>query len=104
MKISSISYKQFAEKVLEAIKDEPLFNNEILMPKIVTLAKMFQLNISSNNYKNIDCPTEYQKRLRQLEIKELQKSFWQNEFKNKMGESAFKESCKKLDGIINEFT
>jgi hypothetical protein len=93
------SYREFAKEVLQAIKEEPFFNDEDLIPKIMTLAKMFQLNISSNNYKNIESPTEYQKRLRQLECVQYEKDFWQREFKEKCGESEFKNSCQKLDDI-----
>ena len=101
--INSISYKEFAKEILKAIKDEPLFNDEILIPKIMTLSKMFQLNIASNNYKNIDSPTELQKKLRQIEELEFEKEFFKKQLKNYVDENTLKDCFQKLDEIKNEY-
>jgi len=101
--IKSISYKEFAKEILKAIKDEPLFNDEILIPKIMTLSKMFQLNVASNNYKNIDSPTELQKRLRQIEELQFEKDFFKNQFKNNVEEKVFNDSFEELDSIKNKY-
>jgi hypothetical protein len=41
---------EFAKVILEAIKDEPYFNEEILIPKITVLVKLFRKNTDERNF------------------------------------------------------
>ena len=101
-KKNNVSYDEFANMVLKSIEDEPYFTKEVLIPKIKALARSFSLMVSTNNYKNIDCPTKYQQRCRQIDKQEFEKKYWQNKFKDLQSEELFKQNCKELDESLIE--
>lgn len=101
-KKNNVSYDEFANMVLKSIEDEPYFDKEVLLPKIKVLAKSFNLMVSSNNYRDIDSPTEYQKKSRQLDMESFAKKFWQRKFRESNEEELFKQNCKELDESLIE--
>ncbi len=92
-----ISFKDFSELIVKEIQDEPFFDKNILIPKIRAIARATELMLSAANYKNIDTPSEHQKRLRMIEEKDFDIQFWKGKLQGVVPSIEMEELYKEID-------
>ena len=85
--------------LVKAIRDEPFFSEEILKPKFLSIINGFRLNLSTDNYNNIETPNKIDKMTRALELNTFEKQFWKQELEARVSESVMIEYYKKLDKL-----
>lgn len=90
----STSFEELSEIIVSAIREEPFFTKEVLIPKVKAIIRGFRINLSTAKYDAIEKPTDTARRLRELEKLELEKTFWQRKVKNLVGD--------KIDGYYHE--
>jgi hypothetical protein len=91
------STKELAEILVQAIREEPYFNKEILIPKVRAIVSGFRLRLSSVNYNAIKDPSETAKLIRSIELHNLEKDFWKQELKKVVGNENMNNYYSKLD-------
>ena len=89
--------KQLIEIIVQAIRDEPYFSKEVLIPKIRAIITGFRLQLSTNNYNAIKTPSQVNKLIRSNELQNLEKVFWQTELKKAVGANNIQQYYDKLD-------
>ena len=89
--------KDLVEIIIEAIKEEPYFTKEVLIPKIKTLITMFRMRTSSANYEKVYDEKGTARLIRSNEIHNLEKDFWKQHLKKIVGDDKIKEYYILLD-------
>lgn len=93
--------KELLSIIVKAIREEPFFNEDILIPKIDSLIKIFRIRVSSDNYHCIENPTKTAKLMRVIERAAIEKREYLDELKkhidNKQLLQMFININKKLD-------
>jgi len=77
------SFKELSELIVDAIIDEPIFNKKILIPRIESILKAFNLKVSTiPKLTGEETVTEKHRRLAHIDKKENQVKFWKNKCKS----------------------
>jgi hypothetical protein len=85
-KNKNISYDNLSKLIISAIEDEQFFNKETLIPKVRAILSGFKANVNLSRYNKIESPTDAAKRLRSLEAKHMEATFWKDKVKALVGE------------------
>ena len=91
------STKQLTEILVQAIREEPYFSKDVLIPKVRAIISGFRLRLASTNYNAIKDPSETAKLIRSNELHNLEKDFWKQELKKAVGNEKMDEYYSKLD-------
>ena len=91
------STKQLTEILVEAIREEPYFSKDVLIPKVRAIISGFRLRLATINYNAIKDPSETAKLIRSNELHNLEKDFWKQELKKVVGNENMNEYYAKLD-------
>ncbi len=91
------STKQLTEILVQAIREEPYFSKEVLIPKVRAIISGFRLRLATINYNAIKNPSETAKLIRSNELHNLEKDFWKQELKKVVGSEKMNEYYSKLD-------
>jgi len=91
------STKEVAEIIVKAIREEPFFSEDILIPKITAMIKAFRLRISSIEYNSIKSSSQTARLIRAIEINNFELSFWKEQLKEIVGIEKMDEYYAKLD-------
>lgn len=95
------SHEELSKLIIAAIEEEQFFNKAVLIPRIKAIFKAFRLNLAVSNY-NKETPTDAAKRLRSLEIKTFEKTFWHRRYRADIGEDKFNAACRDLAKALKE--
>jgi len=91
------STKQLTEILVQAIREEPYFSKDVLIPKVRAIISGFRLRLSAINYNAIKDPSETAKLIRSNELHNLEKDFWKQELKKVVGSENMNKYYSKLD-------
>lgn len=91
------STKQLTEILVQAIREEPYFSENVLIPKVRAIISAFRLRLATINYNAIKDPSETAKLIRSNELHNLEKDFWKQELKKVVGNEKINEYYSKLD-------
>ena len=91
------STKQLTEILVQAIREEPFFSEEVLIPKVRAIITVFRLRLATTNYNAIKKPSETAKLIRSNELHNLEKDFWKQELKKVVGNKKMIEYYSRLD-------
>jgi hypothetical protein len=76
--MGTIGFDDLSKLIIDAIQEEQFFNKETLIPKVKAILKGFRANVASANYNKIEKPSESARRLRTLEIRQMEINFWKS--------------------------
>ena len=92
-----ISTKELSEIIVKAIQDEPYFTKDVLVPRIKALISGFRLNIDSLNYDKVYDDRGTAKLIRSNKLHNLEKDFWKQLLKSKVGSENMQQYYDLLD-------
>lgn len=92
-----ISASDFAKKIVAAIKEEPYIDENVIVPKIKVLIRLWAFKLNAVNYNKILNPNKTTQLIRDNELKTLELDFWHRELKQIVGEDGIKEYYEKRD-------
>ncbi len=91
------STKELTEILVQAIKEEPYFSKDVLIPKVRAIISGFRLRLAATNYNAIKTPSETANLIRSNELHNLEKDYWKQELKKVVGSENMNEYYSKLD-------
>ena len=94
---------EFAKVILEAIKDEPYFSEEVLIPKITALVKLFRKNTDARNFQKALSEKSINNTILQNMILKEENNFWRKIVKSKSTDSEMQNYYKNQEEIQNNF-
>jgi hypothetical protein len=78
----NISFEELSQLIVDAIAEEPIFDKKILAPRIKSILKVFNWQVSQvPRIEKEETATTTQKRLLHIEKKEKEAKFWKNKCK-----------------------
>lgn len=77
-----LTYEDLSKLIIEAVEQENFFTKDVLVPKVKAILRGFRVNLNSSKYKEIDSPSESQKRIRALEKVDHEMKFWRELVRN----------------------
>lgn len=97
-----IKTEEFAKIIFEAVYEERYLNKEILVSKIKTLAKLYRLRISSDNFNSIENPTKTANLMQTVKKVDYERKFWLDKIKSKVDPNEMNEFFEQLENELRQ--
>lgn len=81
MKNIEVNTEDFAKIIFDAVYEERYLNKEALVAKIRTLARLYRLKLSSDNFNAIENPTKTANLMQTVKKVEYERKYWLKELK-----------------------
>lgn len=92
-----ISFDEVSELIVNAIRDEPFFNKDVLIPKVRAILKGFKVDFAAAAYSAIEKPSQTAKRIREIERLNFEKVFWREKLEDIISKEKINEYYNDLD-------